>query len=455
MSNQYGKIPLISGQQILEDVGGTGLSGIVIGNESGLTCSVTLQGANVKKTLYPGTVDKFLVPKGRSWNGTVQIDPTSDLNNVISWPSSHVYIDTYGINENIEGQYPFVLNRAGNVGNAVNFVSGSATSVQNDNNAAGTQVVEMSVLGSPTANDIHFNDGSGWMGRWINPIFTKTFQWFSAGATALQLGATGLLTEVLGSFKVDGTTELVGNTTIDGNAVVTGTLGVTGIETGGTINATTIGVTTENATTLNVTTVNASGNIIEANAQAMQWKDNGGSARNVFQVDANNNTQIFGIAGLNLIQMLSSAGALGFIFDLVNKSVDIKTTAVNLAGNTNGSATLYQFLTGTNVKAAILLLSAYRNAGALGQVINLPVPFNTWALWVVGAGTNIVPRLGGSNLVNMCRVTTALAVGGGTNAASTPIPPTSFGEIVQGFDAFDLGNSQASNHSTVLFLIGQ
>lgn len=255
MSNQYGKIPLVSGQQIIEDVGGTGLSGIVIGNESGLTCTVTLQGAGVKKTLYPGTVDKFEVPKGRSWTGNMQIDPTADLNNIISWPSSHVYVDTYGVGEVITGQYPFQLNRAGNIGNAVNFVSGVSTGVQNDNNAAGTQFIEATVLGSPSSNEVHTVDGAGWIGRWINPTFTKTFQWFSSGATALMLGAAGLLTEILGGLKVDQTLTVIGASSFsNGNA---------SIDTAAAFNGDATNTNTVNAGTGNITNVNVTNGAIE------------------------------------------------------------------------------------------------------------------------------------------------------------------------------------------------
>jgi len=409
MSNQFGKLPLVSGQQIIEDVGGTGLSGIVIGNESGLTCTVTLQGANVKKTLYPGTVDKFEVPKGRSWTGNLQIDPTSDLNNTSSWPSSHVYVDTYGVGEVITGQYPMVLNRAGNIGNQVSFVSGSSTDVQNDNNAAGTSVVEATVLGSPTSNIKQFNDGSGWFGRWVNPTFTKVFQWFSAGATALQLGAVGLLTEVLGALKVDGNVTVVGTSTLDNGAITTDGAGN---EVATSLTATTVAATTLNATTSNVTTENVSG-VLSANgglklpnAVAIQAKDSGGTARTIEQVDASNNLQFFGITGKDIIQFLSSGGTLEAAIDLVKGALNLSTPVTDINGGTAGVAHHWMPLQGPSLKVVLIEEVGFRTAAG-NQDYTFPTPFVNGGIFIttdavtwqslkagVGQSQNVVTAFG-------------------------------------------------------------
>ncbi len=455
MSNQFGKIPLVSGVQILEDVGGTGLSGIVIGNESGLTCSVTLQGANVKKTLYPGTVDKFEVPKGRSWNGNVQIDPTADLNNIISWPSSHIYIDTYGVNEVISGQYPFVLNRAGNVGNPVSFVSGSSTSVQNDNNASGTEFIEATVLSSPTSNESHKVDGSGWIGRWNNPTFTKILQWFSSGTTALQLGAIGnFLTEVLGNFKVNGTTELVGNTTIDGNAAITGTLGVTGIETGGTINATTVGVTTGNITTVNATDVNTTGNITQANNKALKWKDNGGgggTARNVMNVDASDNVTIQGITGNDQVLVQNAAGSIQFILDAVLGLFKIPGTKQTITGNTSGTFDIYEIFTG-DIKVVVGVQTNYRDTNTFANK-TLKTAFSAVAaIFNMGCG-GVLTGTGGTADTDNREVTWGTGTTAGTQAAVTGIPQDAAGFTTHGFTQIG-SNNYASAHGGVVIIIG-
>lgn len=197
------------------------------------------------------------------------------------------------------------------------------------------------------------------------------------------------------------------------------------------------------------------GQLILANALPLQAFDNTATRRNILQVDAANNLQLFGITGLDLIQLLSSGGSLAIVADLINKSLDIKTSAIQVVGTTSGTATLFQFLTGTNVKAMMIQFNNYRNASVTSQNIALPVAFTTWALFFAGNGPFITPRSGGANLVNMVRVITALAVGGGTNAAASLLPPKAIGEIIQTFDGFDLGNTQGTANTSFYFFIGQ
>jgi hypothetical protein len=458
MSNQYGKIPLVSGQRILQDVGGTGLSGIVIGNESGLTCSVTLQGANVKKTLYPGTVDKFIVPQGRSWNGNVQIDPVADLNNIISWPSSHIYIDTYGVNEEITGQYPFVLNRAGNVGNPVSFVSGSSTSVQNDNNASGTQVVEMTVLGSPSSNEVHNNDGSGWIGRWINPTFTKMFQWFSAGTTALQLGATGLLTEILGTFKVDQTLTVVGTSSLDNGAITTDGAGnetATSV-TATTINATTVGATTVNVGTVNATTVNATGNfnplgnVILENNVPLQIEDSGDTARNVLTVDASNIVTLSGITTKDQANVQNAAATIKFIFDLVLGLLTIPGTKQTITGNTSGTFDIYECFAGP-IKLVIGIQANYRDTNTFANV-TLKTAFTKVAFIVATSTGGIVTGTGGV-ADTMRQVTWGTGTTAGSHANGATVPQDAAGFSPGAFTQVG-SNNYGSAHDGICIIIG-
>jgi len=271
MSNVYGKIPIVAGQAQLIEIGGSGLAGIVVGNESGLTCTLSMQGANVTRTLYAGTVDWIPVPRGINWTGNLIITPSADLNNTSYWPSSFIQIDSFGLGESPGGVYPMNLNRTGNIGNQVTTAVGSSTSVQNDNNASGTEFIEATVLGSPTSNEAHFNDGSGWLGRWNNPTFTKIFQWFSTGTTALKLGAVGsFLVEVLGNLQVDGNEVVTGTgswnsagatidntSTFNGNAVSVSTASI------GTASVGTVNCTTTNAVTLHSTgATNTDGNLV-------------------------------------------------------------------------------------------------------------------------------------------------------------------------------------------------
>lgn len=418
MSNVFGKIPISAGIPVIENVGGSGLSGILIGNESGLTCTVEMQGANVKRSLYAGTVDFFPIAKGINWNGNLVITPSADLNNISYWPSSFVQIDTFGLNERPSGQYPINLNRTGNVGNQVTTAVGSATSVQNDNNGATTEFIEATVLGSPSSNEAHFVDGSGWLGRWNNPTFTKIFQWFSSGTTALQLGAAAFLSEFLGNLKVDGTTELVGAVTADATLAVTGTAsfhanGVT-IDTSNNVNCNAINTNTVNATTINDTAINtatlhATGSITEANNQPLKWEDSGSTARNVLNVDASNNVNISGITGTDKVRFLKSDGTVEVTIDTsantISHGVHFITPSLLVNNATYNNGTTHTITCGgvggvpSNAKGVFVnVFFTPSAASTYAQILPSGTAWNNGNYPIVGTAPNAVNIVAGSVL---------------------------------------------------------
>jgi hypothetical protein len=445
MSNVYGKVDISNGLQKVVDIGGSGLSGIVIGNDSGFTCIVTLEGANIRRTLYAGTADFIPIPANQVWSGNLIIKPSADLNNISFWPGSFVYIDTFGTNEKPSGTYPMNLNRTGNIGNQVTTVSGSSTSVQNDNNPAATEFIEATVLGSPTSNEAHFVDGSGWIGRWVNPTFTKVFQWFSAGATALQLGATGLLTEILGGAKVDQNLTVVGSSSLDNGAIVTDGAGT----------VTTLAATTANITTANITTANVSG-VLSANggmklpnAVAIQAKDSGGTARTIEQVDASNNLQFFGITGKDVIQFLTSAGVLAAAINLLNGSLDLSTTKTTTNGGTAGTAEMWMPLQGPALKVVLIKESGFRTAAG-NQDVSFPVPFVNGCIFIsTDAVTWSFLKAG---VVQSCNVVTAF----GTASFQATVTNYTFGQLapVVAADGIRHNGGAGSNHTGWILMIG-
>lgn len=469
MPSQFGKIPLVSGQTIQEDVGGTGLSGIVIGNESGLTVTVEMQGTGGKWTLYPGTVDFFGVPPNRQWNGNLLLSPSADLSNASFWPGSYCYVDTYGVGERPSGTYPLSLNRANNLGNQVTIVSGSSTSVQNDNNASGTEFIEATVLGSPSSNEAHFNDGSGWIARWINPTFTKIFQWFSVGTTAIQLAASGLLTEVLGNFKVDGTSTLTGNVTMGGtasfnngsssidgsnnfngnavnvNQVNTGSVSNTGNESvGGTLGVT--GTTTLSSVVITSTETHN-------NNQNIQWKDSGNTARNVLVVDGSNNLNIVGIPGNNLLRMLNSDGStIEHLFDLSNGIWTPTGHQQSVNGDTSGSMTITEII-GGNVKLAIIFQNGYRQAGAK-QMFTLTKAFSS-VVGVINFGCGGIECDSGGASQTINEVTWGTGTSAGSTAATTQVQTQAAGFVIHAVDAIGSIGGYASGHTGIAIIIGQ
>lgn len=88
----------------------TGVQALVIGNESGLTCVVTLEGTGTQKTLYPGTVDVF--PVGIGFSGIVFVAPSSLIGTAILYPGTFLACDAIGIGDNLNyGAYPMALPR--------------------------------------------------------------------------------------------------------------------------------------------------------------------------------------------------------------------------------------------------------------------------------------------------------------------------------------------------------
>lgn len=153
MSNHFGKIDLSSGTAQRADVGTGGISGVLIGAETGFTVIVTLEGANVTRTLYPGTVDFFELPPGSMFNGNVRLTPKSDLNNISSWPGAYALIDTFGINERPNGTYPMSLPRS------MTTQGAAVGSIVNDQAQVGTQIVEATPTGDSVSAVVLTNAG--------------------------------------------------------------------------------------------------------------------------------------------------------------------------------------------------------------------------------------------------------------------------------------------------------
>lgn len=278
MSFYWGTLTIsASTRSVAQSVGGDGTSCLLIGNESGLTVKVSFDGVALSKSLYPGTVDIFPVP-GHGWNGNVSFDPVANLSNVSSWPGSFVQIDVFGLNESPRGTYPMALSRANNIGNTVSTNMGSATSLQNDNNADDTQVIEMQVTGSPSSTVRMGNNGNFFIKQYISGVLTTLFQVIENAATCLKLGATGKTTEVVGSLTVDQNATITGTSTQTGNVSMGGTLSVTGASTltgnaslGGTLSVTGSS-SLDNATI----STDGSGNVTLNNNRAINLKLSGG-----------------------------------------------------------------------------------------------------------------------------------------------------------------------------------
>lgn len=252
MSASFGKITIIAGSSQSIDLGGSGLSGALIGNESGLTCQLTFQGANVSRTLYPGTVDFFDL-SGKQWTGNLIISPSADLSNVSSWPGSYLQIDTFGVGERPGGLYPLSLNRANNVGGIVNTNAGGANTVTYDGHPA-SEWLEATLLGSPSSNWSSRNDGNFFVAEWTGVTVNRLIETIANAATNVVLSKVGAITQVRGALQVDQTATFnAAGVSIDGTNKISCNEVATNFVNSGTINSGTVNATNVNSSTTSFT----------------------------------------------------------------------------------------------------------------------------------------------------------------------------------------------------------
>lgn len=146
MTQFVGTQNISAGVNDTKQVGSQGLKGVLIGNESGLSVVIYMDGTSDSKSLYPGTVDFFPITGG--FSGTVKWKTQSLLNNVAQWPSSFLQFDTVGINEPFNTSvYPLTLPRLTNIGNNVNTNQLSTTLVNTGNPVNTQNIIQVSPAG--------------------------------------------------------------------------------------------------------------------------------------------------------------------------------------------------------------------------------------------------------------------------------------------------------------------
>lgn len=178
MPRYYGTIDISDLLKHSIDVGPFGNAGVVVGNESGYTVIVAMEGTSTSQSLYPGTVDWFDIPP-RGFTGIVTFQAQALLNNVSAWPGNFIQVDVFGANEaRNSSAYPLALVRNTNVGNAVQtfaaVVTPFVTNLINDGNGAGLQVIEATVSGQSTSSVAITNDGIVTLGNSANHGFIKS-----------------------------------------------------------------------------------------------------------------------------------------------------------------------------------------------------------------------------------------------------------------------------------------
>lgn len=226
MSVNLGNLAIVAGTNTqFQGCPQSGAKAILIGNESGLNCTITMEGGNVQKTLYPSTVDWFQIKPG--FSGTIKIAPTALLSNTSSWPASSLVFDAVGLDDpENASMYPLPLVRNTNVGNTVSTTGGSTTSVTNDNQplTPQNQFIEATPTGASGSTVVIATDGTMTIKGDVASVLTTLLQLIpgaAAGASSVKLSDSSRQTEILGTLLIDGNGHELGTFAVDGTLTAT------------------------------------------------------------------------------------------------------------------------------------------------------------------------------------------------------------------------------------------
>lgn len=397
---------------------------VVLFNHSLYGMTLTLPGGNTAN-LPPWYFRYYYlpIPGNIDWKQNFALTSTGPPSSVVT---GEVYEPSEAENRTfMEGPLPLQTN----VGNTVNTNAGGSNSVQNDANTVQT-FIEATLSGSPGSNIIVKNDGTIQSLEWIAGILTQIFKTDPGAASVVKLGNTGLLTEALGSLTVDQVLTAIGNTSL-------ATLSTSGL-------ATLNSLAVTNAATM-------SGVITSANNQPHQWKDSGGTARKVLTVDGSNNVQLFGITGLDFIQLLSSGGVVKMLFDLINGLINISGVKQTITGNTSGTMDVYEIFAGA-LKLVVFVQTNYRDTNAFANV-TLKTAFSTVGCILNFGCGGILTGTANVADVDQRQITWGTGTSAGTQAACTGIPQNAAGFTTHGFTQVG-SNNYATAHGGGGFIIG-
>src|SRR6266487_3336362 len=206
MTQFIGIVDVSAGKDTSKQIGqSSGYGGFTIGNESGFSVIVTMDGTGHSKSLYPGTVDFF--PTYEGFSGTILFKLLSKLNNISTWPSAFLQIDAIGVHERVNtSAYPMPLPRQMSVGNTLTTVGATAGNIQNDGSINGTSIIEVTPSGAASSTIVMNNDGTLTIKGDVANVLTTLLQLIpgaGAGASSVKLGDAARQVEVLGTFLAD------------------------------------------------------------------------------------------------------------------------------------------------------------------------------------------------------------------------------------------------------------
>lgn len=416
---------------------------MVVYNESNISLTFTFQNGH---TAY--------VP---AWTAVLFCGPTGSTK--ITWaqqatlssaspPLSQVIVEVYAQGEPVPGVFPAPLVRQTNIGNTVSTNAMAAASIVNDGSAAGTSIIESTVLGDGTSAISLKNDGTLVLG---NATHKGSI---SSDNAKFKSDGNGNITEQ--NATVQGTLSVTGTSSLDNGLITTdGSGNVSGSNSGFTITGTS-----------GVHIKNSHGELLgdEAGLTRICAASGGGTIR--FQ-DVNlgtlwgewsstnlHNTRNLSVDGTSSLDngAIVTNGSGTFTTALaVAAAINPNITALTLSGQTSGSVSLWPFLQG-NVKAVLAFWTNYKNTGA--QTIALPTTFaNGGYFWIGELQGGTISFLSGGNAVT-CSCQATMSSGGGTQGPNSSIGSWVNGQSRGGFDSIRWNLSGASAAGGFLFVIG-
>lgn len=369
------------------------------------------------------------------------------------------------------------INKAVVIGNTVN-VSGSMNELQNDNNVAGTPIIEVTTQGQTVSNQTATNDGLWNLGVIIANTIVQFFKSNNIDPI-LSLGALNHTVEVLGSLTTDQNFTVKGSSSLDNGAITTdgsgditaakatltgaatafsvtnnATIGgtatiaaatVTGNETvGGTLGVT--GVTTLSSNTTVGGTLSVTGASTFTGDATFNGASNGVTVASNAVVTGNVTAGTFTTAG-----NVSATGNVtgGTLTSTGNVAATGNITGATLTSNGNITAASNATVTGTTTTASIILTGATNKpqiySDSSGNT-NIDVP----------SGTNVYRLDNAGSIIAM----SGKAIGLGNNGTSRNILDTivSGGTFLKGATSINFqvptGSTQASITSANLSVVG-
>ncbi len=115
MSQFVGRFSLVNNVPLTVSLPSTGMSAVVISNDSQFSLFASLNGTALNKTIPAGIADSMTIPNN-SFNGSLILVPTQQLS-IQNSPANFVEVTVYGRGEQVPGIYPVSLNRLSNSGN--------------------------------------------------------------------------------------------------------------------------------------------------------------------------------------------------------------------------------------------------------------------------------------------------------------------------------------------------